>query len=68
MTRRRCQRLRRQLDTAELGAELSADAEAARAQLKNLVNTFFHDRLLAIPSINAYIGKLQAEFGDDTPH
>jgi hypothetical protein len=61
-------RLRRQLDTAELGAELSADAEAARAQLKNLVNTFFHDRLLAIPSINAYIGKLQAEFGDDTPH
>ena len=55
--------LRRHLDSGDHGAGLSADAEAARAQLKNLVNTFFHDRLVAIPSINAYIGRLQSEFG-----
>ena len=39
--------------------------EAARSLLKNLVNTFFHDRLVAVPTISAYIGRLQAEFGED---
>jgi hypothetical protein len=58
-------RLREQLDTDQLGASLSADAEAARGLLKNLVNSFFHDRLVAVPTINAYIGRLQAEFGED---
>jgi hypothetical protein len=57
-------RLRQHLGTDDHGAALSADAEAARGQLRNLVNTFFHDRLVAIPSINAYIGRLQSEFGD----
>jgi len=54
-------RLREQLDTTDLGAALTADVEAAREQLKNLVNSFFHDRLVAIPSIGAYIERLQAE-------
>ena len=58
-------RLREHLDTDEHGAGLSTDAEAARSLLKNLVNTFFHDRLVAVPSINSYIGRLQAEFGKD---
>jgi hypothetical protein len=58
-------RLRQQLGTDDHGAALSADVDAARGQLKNLVNNFFHDRLVAIPSINAYIGRLQAEFGDN---
>jgi hypothetical protein len=58
-------RLRQQLDTTDLGAGLTADAEAASGQLKNLVNTFFHDRLVEIPSINAYIGRLQSEFGEE---
>ena len=52
-------RLREQLDSSDLGAGLTADAEAARALLKNLVNSFFHDRLVAIPSINEYIGQVQ---------
>ena len=54
-------RLREQLDRTDHGAALSADAEAARGLLKNLVNSFFHDRLVAIPSINDYIGRLQRE-------
>ena len=58
-------RLRAQLDTDDHGTALSTDAEAARSLLKNLVNTFFHDRLVAFPTINAYIGRLQAEFGED---
>jgi hypothetical protein len=54
-------RLREQLDTSDLGAELTADAEAARDLLKNLVNSFFHDRLVAVPSINDYIARMQRE-------
>jgi hypothetical protein len=56
-------RLREHLQSDEHGAALSTDAEAARSLLKNLVNTFFHDRLVAVPTIDAYIGRLQAEFG-----
>lgn len=58
-------RLREQLGTDDHGTALSTDAEAARGLLRNLVNSFFHDRLVAVPSINAYIGRLQAEFGED---
>ena len=58
-------RLRERLDTDDHGAGLSTDAEAARSLLKNLVNSFFHDRLIAVPTINDYIGRLQAEFGGD---
>jgi hypothetical protein len=57
-------RLREHLDTDDHGAGLSTDAEAARSLLRNLVNSFFHDRLVAVPSINDYIGRLQAEFGE----
>ncbi len=55
-------RLREQLDTSDLGVELTADAEAARELLKNLVNSFFHDRLVAVPSISDYIGHVQGEY------
>ena len=58
-------RLRQHLDNDEHGTALSTEAEAARGLLKNLVNTFFHDRLVAVPTISAYIGRLQAEFGED---
>ena len=54
-------RLREQLDTTDLGAALTADAEAARALLKNLVNSFFHDRLVTVPTINEYIIRVQGE-------
>ena len=58
-------RLRGHLETDDHGTALSTDAEAARGLLKNLVNTFFHDRLVAVPTISAYIGRLQAKFGED---
>ena len=54
-------RLREQLDSSDLGAALTADAEAARDLLKNLVNSFFHDRLVAVPTINEYIERVQSE-------
>ena len=57
--------LREQLEHGDHGAGLSTDAEAARSLLKNLVNTFFHDRLVAVPTIDAYIGRLQAEFAEE---
>lgn len=57
-------RLRAELDAGSTGAALSNEADAARGQLKNLVNTFFHDRLVGIPSINDYIVRLQREHGD----
>ena len=57
--------LRDQLENGDHGAGLSTDADAARSLLKNLVNTFFHDRLVAVPTIDAYIGRLQAEFAEE---
>ena len=54
-------RLREQLDTGDLGAALTADAEAARDLLKNLVNSFFHDRLVAVPTINEYIQRVRSD-------
>jgi hypothetical protein len=57
--------LREQLENGDHRAGLSTDAEAARSLLKNLANTFFHDRLVAVPTIDAYIGGLQAEFAED---
>jgi hypothetical protein len=59
-------RLREQLDTPDLGAALTADAEAARELLKNLVNSFFHDRLVGVPAINEYIGRLQSEYAQES--
>lgn len=54
-------RLREQLDSGDVGAALTTDAEAARGLLKNLVNSFFHDRLVAVPTINDYIVRVQGE-------
>jgi hypothetical protein len=61
-------RLREQLGTTDHGAALSADAEAARGLLKNLVNSFFHDRLVAVTSISDYIGRLQSEYVPEPAH
>lgn len=59
-------RLRAQLDTPDLGDALSAEAEGARELLKNLVNSFFHDRLVGIPSINEYVGRIQSEAAQES--
>ena len=61
-------RLREQLDASDHGAALTAEAEAARGLLKNLVNSFFHDRLVAVPSISDYIGRMQSEDVQNSAH
>ena len=54
-------RLQRTLESQPSGAARSAEVEAARAQVVNLVNTFFHDRLVLLPSIEQYMARLQSE-------
>ena len=39
--------------------ELSPQANAARAEIINIVNNFFHEKLTGVPSINNYIQNLQ---------
>ena len=42
-------------------AELSAQAEAARDELINVVNNFFYDRLVAVPEIKTYMEQFQLD-------
>lgn len=39
--------------------KLSAEAEAARGEVMNVVNNFFYDKLTAIPQIKSYLDNLQ---------
>ena len=39
----------------------AAPAEAARAEVINIVNNFFYQRLTALPSIRAYIDHCREE-------
>jgi hypothetical protein len=48
-------KLRAQLAEAAPSAELTAGLGAARATVINLVNSFFHDRLVGLPTIAAYV-------------
>jgi len=52
-------RLRDSLTRQQIGEELSAQAEAARAEVINVVNNFFHERLMAVPTIKNYIEEQQ---------
>ena len=52
---RRLLRLRDSLSGQEAGKELSAGCEAARAEVINLVNNFFYERLTAVPTIKAFM-------------
>ena len=52
--------LRRTLDDQQAGEQRSAEVEAAQTQVVNLVNTFFRDRLVAMPTIDEYIRTVQA--------
>jgi len=51
-------RLRDILFGEEAGRELSPQAEAARAELINIVNNFFYEKLTAIPSIKGYMEEI----------
>ncbi len=39
--------------------EFTDDVDAARAQVINIVNNFFHERLVALPTIKSYIEEFQ---------
>ena len=54
------QHLNRTLESQATGEERSAEVDGAQAQVVNLVNTFFHDKLTAMPSIKEYIDGMQA--------
>ncbi len=52
---RRLLRLRDSLVDQETGQGLSREVESARAEVINVVNNFFHEKLVAVPSIRVYI-------------
>jgi hypothetical protein len=54
-------RLRDILSKEKHGQELSPQAEAARAEIINLVNNFFFEKLTGVPPIKAYIDSLAGE-------
>lgn len=54
-------RLRDSLTRQTPRQELSAEAEATRAEVINIVNNFFHEKLSAMPAINAYMLRLQED-------
>ena len=51
--------LRRSLDGVQTGQALTAEAEAARDEVKNIVNNFFYDKLTGLPAIKLYIDTFQ---------
>jgi hypothetical protein len=52
-------RLQRSLGQKETGEQWKAQVEAARAEVINVVNNFFCERLTALPTISAYIDSFQ---------
>ena len=54
-------RLRDALSRQESSLSLSGPAEAARAEVINLVNNFFYDKLTAIPTIKAYMDGISSQ-------
>jgi len=53
--------LRRTLEDQNSGEARSAEVEAAQAQVVNLINTFYRDKLVAMPTIKEYIDTVQAQ-------
>ncbi|MFH1907875.1 MAG: hypothetical protein ABIL11_10935 [Chloroflexota bacterium] len=52
-------RLRDTLSRQESGQGLNTQSEAARAEVINVVNNFFYERLTAVPTIKEYMDNLQ---------
>ena len=55
------QQLNRTLESQATGEQRTAEVAGAQQRVVNLVNTFFHDKLTAMPSIKEYIDAMQAE-------
>jgi hypothetical protein len=56
---RHLMKLRRALDHVQTGQELTAEAESARAEVINIVNNFFYEKLTAVPAIKVYIDEIR---------
>lgn len=54
-------RLRDSLSRQRSGQSLMPEAEAARAEVINIVNNFFYEKLTALPAICAYMDDLKAQ-------
>jgi len=52
-------RLKDAFSRHDLGLALSVQAEAARAEVMNIVNNFFYEKMVALPAIKAYIEERQ---------
>ena len=52
-------KLRRSLDKQQAGEEMNAEVEAARAEVINIVNNFFYDKMTAYPAIKVYIDSFE---------
>lgn len=55
--------LRQTLETQKSGEQRTTEVEAAKTQVVNLINTFYRDRLVVMPTIKDYIERIQAEAG-----
>ena len=53
-------RLRDTLSRQETNHELTTEAEVARAQVINIVNNFFYERLTALPEIEQYMQEMRS--------
>jgi hypothetical protein len=51
--------LRRGLDKQESGQAMHAEIEVARAEVINIVNNFFYEKMTSMPSIKIYIDEVQ---------
>ena len=56
---RHLMKLRDALSQPEAHETLTAEAEAARAMVINIVNNFFYERLVSLPSIKDYMDEVQ---------
>lgn len=52
-------RLRNALEPDQGGEDRGSEVEAAKGQVINLINSFFRDRLVGVPTIKAYIDEMR---------
>ncbi len=60
-------RLRASFSQQESGQSLGADVEAARAEVINVVNNFFYEKLTGLPTIKSYIAEFDQGKAQPTP-
>jgi hypothetical protein len=53
-------RLSRCISRQEAGIPLGPQVEAAQAQVMNIVNNFFYEKMTALPAIQSYLDGLKA--------